>query len=159
MSAAEPDGDGARSTSMFSTPAPMTYVRPAAPATRRGGEGAVSGIAGLCPGQGFGCPNSARGEPHGRCRVSPVAGGDPRSYLRPMSAAIAIRRSRLARPRVSRAARIQIGIFLLGFLLFRAARFFPRGHLDQAKVNANWILDLEHHVGVDEGSIQDALTG
>src|SRR6187551_3235548 len=124
MSAAEPDGDGARSTSMFSTPAPMTYVRPAAPAIRRvvvDEESAVSGIAGLCPGQGFGCPNSACGEPHGRCRVSPVAGGDPRSYLRPMSAAIAIRRSRLARPRVSRAARIQIGIFLLAYLLYSAA--------------------------------------
>ena len=77
-----------------------------------------------------------------------------------MSAAIAIRRSRLARPRVSRAARIQIGIFLLAYLLYSAARYFTVGDLDQAKVNANWILDLEHHVGVaDEGSIQDALTG
>ena len=77
-----------------------------------------------------------------------------------MSAAIAIRRSRLARPRVSRAARIQIGIFLLAYLVYSAARYFTVGDLDQAKANATWILDLEHHVGVaDEGSIQDALTG
>ena len=48
-----------------------------------------------------------------------------------MSAAIAIRRSRLARPRVSRAARIQIGIFLLAYRCYSAARYVTVGDLDQ----------------------------
>ena len=77
-----------------------------------------------------------------------------------MSAALAIPRSRLARPRVSPAARIQIGIFLLAYLVYSLARYVTVGDLSQAKANANWILDFEHHLGVaDEGSIQDALTG
>jgi hypothetical protein len=77
-----------------------------------------------------------------------------------MPAALAIRRSRPARPRVSRTARIQIGIFLLAYLVYSAARYMTVGDLAEARANANWILDLEHHLGVaDEGSIQDALTG
>jgi hypothetical protein len=77
-----------------------------------------------------------------------------------MLVAAAIRSSRPARPRVSRAARIQIGIFLLAYLVYSAARYFTVGELGEAKANAGWILDLENNLGVaSEQGVQDALTG
>jgi membrane-associated phospholipid phosphatase len=61
---------------------------------------------------------------------------------------------------VSPAARKQIGIFALAYLLYSAARYLTVGDLGAAKANADWILDLEHHLGVaDEASVQTALTG
>lgn len=61
---------------------------------------------------------------------------------------------------VSPAAKKQIGIFALAYLLYSAARYLTVGDLGAAKANADWILDLEHHLGVaDEASVQTALTG
>ena len=61
---------------------------------------------------------------------------------------------------VSPAARKQIGIFALAYLLYSAARYLTIGDLGAAKANADWILDFEHHLGVaDEASVQTALTG
>jgi hypothetical protein len=61
---------------------------------------------------------------------------------------------------VSPGARKQIGIFALAYLLYSAARYLTVGDLGVAKANADWILDLEHHLGVaDEASVQTALTG
>jgi hypothetical protein len=57
-------------------------------------------------------------------------------------------------------ARTQIGIFLFAYLLYSAARWLTIGDLGTAKANANWIVDLEHGLGVaSEASVQDALTG
>jgi membrane-associated phospholipid phosphatase len=61
---------------------------------------------------------------------------------------------------VSAAAKKQMGIFALAYLLYSAARWLTIGDLGAAKANADWILDLEHHLGVaSEASVQTALTG
>jgi hypothetical protein len=61
---------------------------------------------------------------------------------------------------VSAGAKKQIGIFALAYLLYSAARWLTVGDLGAAKANADWILDLEHHLGVaSEASVQTALTG
>jgi len=62
--------------------------------------------------------------------------------------------------RLSPAARTQIGIFLLAYLLYSAARFVTIGDLPSAKDHAAWIVDLERRLGVGfEASVQEALTG
>jgi hypothetical protein len=61
---------------------------------------------------------------------------------------------------VSARAAKQIGVFLLAYLLYSAARWLTVGDLGSAKAHAEWILHLERHLGVAwEGSVQQALTG
>src|SRR3954449_3138966 len=65
-----------------------------------------------------------------------------------------------ARPRVSPAARTQIGLFGLAYLLYSAARWVTVGDLPSAQAHAAWILDLEHRLGVaTEASVQRGLSG
>jgi PAP2 superfamily len=61
---------------------------------------------------------------------------------------------------LSPAARAQLGIFLLAYLLYSAARFVTIGDLSVAQANAGWIMDLENHLGVAvEATVQQDLTG
>jgi hypothetical protein len=61
---------------------------------------------------------------------------------------------------VSRSAWKQIGIFALAYLLYSAARYITVGDLSTARAHADWIMSLEHHLGVaTEASVQTALTG
>jgi PAP2 superfamily len=61
---------------------------------------------------------------------------------------------------LSRRARTQIGIFALAYLLYSAARWLTVGDLAAARAHAEWILDLEHSLGVaTEASVQQALEG
>jgi hypothetical protein len=61
---------------------------------------------------------------------------------------------------LSPAARAQLGIFLLAYLLYSVARFVTIGDLGVAQANADWIMDLQHDLGVGiEASVQQALTG
>src|SRR4029079_6161019 len=54
----------------------------------------------------------------------------------------------------------QICIFLLAYLLYRAARWLTVGDLSAARAHADWIVHLEDHLGVaDEASVQRALSG
>jgi hypothetical protein len=56
--------------------------------------------------------------------------------------------------------RAQIGLFLLAYLVYSAARWVAVGDLATAQDHANWIMDLERNLGVDsESSVQDALSG
>src|SRR4051794_10440042 len=57
-------------------------------------------------------------------------------------------------------ARAQIGLYLLAYLLYSAARFVTVGDLPSAKDHAAWIVGLESdlHVGV-EASVQHAFSG
>jgi hypothetical protein len=54
----------------------------------------------------------------------------------------------------------QIGLFLLAYLVYTAARFVTIGDLDAAQGNAAWIVSLEHstHTGI-EASVQHAFNG
>jgi PAP2 superfamily len=61
---------------------------------------------------------------------------------------------------LSPAARAQLGVFLLAYLLYSAARFVTIGDLGVAQGNADWIMDLQRNAGVAiEASVQGALTG
>lgn len=63
-------------------------------------------------------------------------------------------------PTLSPRARAQLGIFLLAYLLYSAARFVTIGDLGVATSNADWIIDLEHKLGVGvEATVQHGLTG
>jgi membrane-associated phospholipid phosphatase len=60
----------------------------------------------------------------------------------------------------SRRARGQIGIVLLAYLLYSAARWLTVGDLPSAQAHAQWIVDRERDLGIAaEWSVQDALTG
>jgi hypothetical protein len=60
----------------------------------------------------------------------------------------------------SPAAQVQLGLFLLAYLLYSAARWVTVGDLGVAKANADWIVSAEHHLGVaSEASVQHALRG
>jgi hypothetical protein len=60
----------------------------------------------------------------------------------------------------SPAARVQLGLFLLAYLLYSAARWVTVGDLGVAKANADWIVSFEQHLGVaSEASVQHALRG
>jgi hypothetical protein len=62
--------------------------------------------------------------------------------------------------RLSPAARAQLGIFLLAYLLYSVARFVTIGELNVAQANAGWIMDLEDNLGVAvEATVQKGLTG
>jgi len=55
---------------------------------------------------------------------------------------------------------MQLGLFLLAYLLYSAARWVTVGDIDVAKANADWIMSLEHHLGVaSEASVQHGLRG
>jgi hypothetical protein len=61
---------------------------------------------------------------------------------------------------LSPAARAQLGVFLVAYLVYSAARFVTIGDLGVAQANADWIMDLQDKLGVGiEASIQHALTG
>jgi PAP2 superfamily len=61
---------------------------------------------------------------------------------------------------ISPAARAQLGIFLLAYLLYSAARFVTIGDLGVAQANADWIMDLERNLDLEvEATVQQALTG
>jgi membrane-associated phospholipid phosphatase len=61
---------------------------------------------------------------------------------------------------LSPAARAQLGIFLLAYLLYSAARFVTIGDLGVAQANADWIMDLEDKLNVAvEATVQQDLTG
>jgi hypothetical protein len=73
-----------------------------------------------------------------------------------MSAGARIRLPRALSPR----ARAQLGVLLLAYLLYSAARWLTIGDLATAQAHADWILELEQELGVAwEGSFQAALTG
>ncbi len=66
----------------------------------------------------------------------------------------------VARLSLSPRARMQIGVFLLAYLVYSAARWVTIGELDVAQANADWIMDLERQLGIaTEASVQGALTG
>jgi membrane-associated phospholipid phosphatase len=66
----------------------------------------------------------------------------------------------LPRFSLSPAARAQLGIFLLAYLLYSAARFVTIGDLSVAQANADWIMNLEDTLSLGiESSVQQALTG
>ncbi len=61
---------------------------------------------------------------------------------------------------MSVAARTQLGIIAAAYLLYSAARWVTVGDLPTAQEHAEWILSLEHDLGVAvEHSVQGALTG
>jgi membrane-associated phospholipid phosphatase len=61
---------------------------------------------------------------------------------------------------LSPAARAQLGIFLLAYLIYSAARFVTIGDLGVAQANADWIMDLERKLDVAvEAAVQQGLTG
>ncbi len=54
----------------------------------------------------------------------------------------------------------QLGVFLLAYLVYSAARYVTVGDLASAQDHANWIMDLENSLGVAvESSVQTTLTG
>jgi hypothetical protein len=66
----------------------------------------------------------------------------------------------VVRLHISRRARLQIGLFLLAYLLYSAARWITVGDLGAARAHAEWIVNLEDHLGIaDEASVQRALSG
>src|SRR3954451_12489809 len=66
----------------------------------------------------------------------------------------------VARLHISRRARLQIGLFLLAYLLYSAARWVTVGDLGAARAHAEWIVHLEDHLGIaDEASVQRGLSG
>ena len=57
-------------------------------------------------------------------------------------------------------ARAQIGLFLLAYLVYSAARFVTIGDLPSAQDHARWIVDLENSTGTGvESSVQNAFSG
>jgi hypothetical protein len=57
-------------------------------------------------------------------------------------------------------ARTQVGLFLLAYLVYSAARWLMVGDLATAQDHAAWIVELEDDLGVaTEASVQEALTG
>jgi hypothetical protein len=68
--------------------------------------------------------------------------------------------SSVARIASQSGARTQIGLFLLAYLAYSAARWLIVGDLATAQDHAAWIVDLEQDVGVaTEASVQEALSG
>jgi hypothetical protein len=77
-----------------------------------------------------------------------------------MLAASPPRPSSVARLPLSAGARTQIGLFLLAYLVYSAARWAFVGDLPTARDHAAWIVDVEQQLGVaTEASVQHALTG
>jgi PAP2 superfamily len=77
-----------------------------------------------------------------------------------MLAASPPHRSSWPRISVSPRARAQIGLYLLAYLVYSAARYVTVGDLPSAKAHAAAIVSLEHHLGLGvEASVQHAFTG
>ena len=77
-----------------------------------------------------------------------------------MPAAIAQLPTSLARFVPSSGARSQVGLFLLAYFVYSAARYLMVGDLGAAQDHAQWIVDVEQDFGVfSEASVQQALTG
>lgn len=77
-----------------------------------------------------------------------------------MLAASTSLRSRLRLDTVPAGARRQIGLFLLAYLVYTAARWVTEGDLAAAKEHAQWIIDSERDAGVAvEASVQRAFEG
>jgi PAP2 superfamily len=77
-----------------------------------------------------------------------------------MLVASPLRPSSVARLPFSRGARAQIGLFLLAYLVYSAARWITVGDLGPARDHADWIMGVERHLHVaTEASVQHALTG
>jgi hypothetical protein len=75
-----------------------------------------------------------------------------------MLAASPIRPSSVLRLPFSPRARAQIGLFVLAYLIYSAARFVTIGDLSSAQDNALWIVNLQDSVGMGiEASWQNAL--
>jgi hypothetical protein len=54
----------------------------------------------------------------------------------------------------------QIGVFVVAYLLYSAARWVTVGDFGAAKAHADWIIGLERNLGVaSEASVQHALSG
>jgi len=69
-------------------------------------------------------------------------------------------RHMLARLPISPGARSQIGLFLLAYLVYSAARWAFVGDLPTAQDHAEWIVGVEQDLGVaDEASVQHTLSG
>ena len=61
---------------------------------------------------------------------------------------------------ISSDARTQVGLFLLAYFVYSAARWLMVGDLANAQDHAEWIISLEQDLGVaTEASVQQALTG
>jgi hypothetical protein len=77
-----------------------------------------------------------------------------------MLAASPIRPSSVLRLPFSPRARAQIGLFLLAYIVYTAARFVTIGDEVSAVDNAHWIVNLQNslHIGV-EASVQGAFDG
>ena len=99
--------------------------------------------------------------PYLRSRGTPAVAAGLCPYLRCMLVASPLRPSSVARAfALSPAARVQLGVFLLAYLLYSAARFVTIGDLGVAQGNADWIMDLQRALSVDiEATVQQALTG
>jgi hypothetical protein len=77
-----------------------------------------------------------------------------------MLAASPPHRSSWPRITVSPRARAQIGLYLLAYLVYSAARYVTVGDLPSAKAHAAAIMSLEHHLGVGvEATVQHAFAG
>jgi PAP2 superfamily len=77
-----------------------------------------------------------------------------------MLAASPPHRSSWPRISVSPRARAQIGLYLLAYLVYSAARYVTVGDLPSARAHAQAIVSLEHHLGVGvEASVQHAFAG
>jgi hypothetical protein len=77
-----------------------------------------------------------------------------------LAAASSIHRPSLSRLSRSSGARAQVGLFLLAYLIYSAARWLIVGDLSTAQAHAEWIVDLERDFGVaTEASVQQALSG
>ena len=62
-------------------------------------------------------------------------------------------------PRLTR-GRIQVGVFLLAYLVYSVARWLTVGELPDATAHARWIVDVEKSTGVDiEAPVQAEFTG
>lgn len=87
-----------------------------------------------------------------------MGGGPLLAYGHPMPIASPTRRS-LPLPG-SRRAHVQIGLFLLAYLLYSIGRWITVGDFPTAKAHADWIMDLERSMGVaTEATVQTALSG
>ena len=77
-----------------------------------------------------------------------------------MLAAAPIRPSSVLRLPFSPRARTQIGLFLLAYLVYSAARFVTIGDLASAQDHAHWIVDMQNSLGIGvEASVQNAFDG
>jgi membrane-associated phospholipid phosphatase len=65
----------------------------------------------------------------------------------------------LRMPTLSRGG-VQVGIFLLAYLVYSLARYVTVGSLPDAEAHAHWIVGVEKSTSTNiEGSVQTALTG